>query len=384
MKKHIAAFFQHMPPYGGAGALRGHSIATGLARLDPTLRVSFFCTNKSPTQYEGISVESLNIPETENISGLIRRILGELIIGLEAAKKIILIRKKIDFVIVSSPAYLSAVIQVYLYRIFNVPYILELRDIYPQVYYSAGLIKKNSLVYRSFSCMSKHMYNNAVISFTATQGLKWSVQQDAPSANIVHVYNGFPANFLRVNTAKYTQFTVCFHGVLGLFQDIETLIKVAQKLEGENVQVVVVGYGSKASLLESSNLVNLKYYGRRTFDETILEVSRCHMGLSLRNDDEISSDAFPVKVWEYLGLGIPCLITPPSEAGTFVLENKCGVVCDAGDVEMIVRNILFYKNNPEEYLGISSICRNIARDYTRERTGYEIAQLILKTAYTSL
>jgi hypothetical protein len=52
-----------------------------------------------------------------------------------------------------------------------------------------------------------------------------------------------------------------------------------------------------------ANFANALFLRRKSFDDPVKTVERCHLGLYSRVDDAISTDAFPTKVWEYLGLG---------------------------------------------------------------------------------
>jgi len=378
----IKAFFQHMPPYSGAAALRGKSIMEGLAKL-PEVRgaeITVYTSIPSPLPIDGVQVLTLGTPEVENSLSLKRRLLGELHMGWVAARCLFAMPSRPDLAIISSPGYIAALVMAAVARRRRIPYVLELRDIYPQVYAEAELIRRESLLYRFFAQRSRNLYRGARLVIAATQGLAREVRQEVPEANVNCVYNGFPVELMNRKPVKHERFTVCFHGVLGFFQDVETLLKVAERLLPHGVDVVVIGYGRKEETLKKTTLANVRFLGRQTFDDTIKKVERCHLGLCLRLDDDISKDAFPVKVWEYLGLGIPSIITPPCEAGDFVTEHGCGLVQESGDVDAIVSTILALKTEPARIDELSARCRIVSSRYTREQTGLAAAQLIAQAA----
>jgi glycosyltransferase involved in cell wall biosynthesis len=213
---------------------------------------------------------------------------------------------------------------------------------------------------------------------TATRGLERVVRAESPGANVHFVYNGFPKAFLSRDASKHERFTVCFHGVLGFFQDIETLIHVAAALEKHEVDVLVIGYGRQEPLLRGEVPANLSFRGRLSFDQTVAEIEKCHLGLCLRKNDGISKDAFPVKTWEYLGLGIPSIVTPTCEAGDFLQANGCGFQLEAGRVAEIVEKILELKGDAGELARLSENCRRVRTAYTREKLGAQAAALILE------
>ena len=170
---------------------------------------------------------------------------------------------------------------------------------------------------------------------------------------------------------------MCFHGILGQFQDVESVLEVAKRLGEHDIDVVVIGYGVKSALLQEATIPNLHYLGRLTFDETIDVVAGCHLGLCLRRNDEISRDALPVKVWECLGLGIPSVVTPICEAGEFLQKNGCGVQFEAGEIDSIADWIIGIRDDARRYADMAAACRNVRQQFTREQNGAEAAGIIL-------
>lgn len=374
----LHAFFQQMPPFAGAGALRGQAIANGLAAVQQSagwVGVRVFTTTPQPDAVPGVQIVTLNVPEIESSRSLTARVVGELRLGRAAACEM-LERQQCELAVISSPGYLAALAIASRARRLGIPYVLDLRDIYPQVYAEAGLLHRDSLPYRFFATRSRSLYEGAQVVIAATQGLAREVLRDAPGARVQCVYNGFPAALRERAAQKHERFTVCFHGTLGFFQDVDTLIEVARRLRLHGVDVVVIGYGRKEEPLRAANLDNLRFLGRLGFAETMAEVERCHLGLCLRMDDQVSKDAFPVKVWEYLGLGMPSLVTPPCEAGEFLVRHGCGFEFPAGATDAIVEAVLRLRDNADERRAIERRCREVATRFTREHLGLDAAEIV--------
>lgn len=372
-----------MPPYSSAAALRGASVVAGLAHVlgnDTANDIEVHTTTLQPTPLPGVNMVVLGGSDVENSAGLVVRTLGELQMGWSAARSLLAGSRPRDLLVVSTPSYLAALVICARARARRVPYVLDLRDIYPQAYAASGLIRPDGCLYRFFDARSRAMYRGALRVITATQSLAREVRRAAPGIDAECIYNGFPSSLGWRSTTKHQRFTVCFHGVLGFFQDIETLIDVARRLGAHDIDVVAIGYGRKEVLLRSCRVANLRFLGRLSFEQTIAEVEQCHVGLCLRSEDEVSKDAFPVKVWEYLGLGMPCVVTPPCEAGAFLEQHGCGFQAPAGQVDTIVRRILRLKHQPLELEGMSQRCRSAGANFTREALGIQAAELIAAAA----
>jgi glycosyltransferase involved in cell wall biosynthesis len=317
----------------------------------------------------------------ENATGLLARVWGELGMGRAAARALSSERENTALLLVSTPSYVAALLLCAKARRLGIAYVLDVRDIYPQAYAAAGLIARGGLLYRFFTARSLAMYRGARRVVTATQGLAREIETIAPGCQAHCVYNGFPAALAARRSTKHERFTICFHGALGFFQDVDTLIAVAARLEPLDIDVVVVGYGRKEDLLRRAGLRNLRFLGRLDFEATIAAVERCHVGLCLRGDDDVSRDAFPVKVWEYLGLGMPSIVTPVCEAGSFLEQHKCGFQFPAGAVPAIVDTIQRLERSPHECRALGTACCAANTSFTREHLGIEAARTLTAGAF---
>ncbi|QDQ25721.1 glycosyltransferase family 4 protein [Chitinimonas arctica] len=381
--KRIACFFESLPPSGGGGAaLRGHSIAEALVKFRGATPVDlrFYTATPDPHPIDGVEIKSLPSGTGSEEGGLLRRVWREGVLGIRVGRQVFRANPKSTTLLVSSPSYIAACIICLAAMLRRMPFILDIRDIYPQAYVASNLIAKDGVLHRILDKFSAYMYKRAALIFTATAGLKNEVEKYPGKPSVVHIANGFPSLLLNVQSEKHARFTVCFHGVLGFFQDVESIVILADRLAMHDIDVVVVGYGRKSNLLEDNQNENLRYLGRKSFEETIQEVSKCHVGLCLRLDEDISKDAFPVKVWEYLGLAIPTIVTPPCDAGEFLELSRCGAQYNAGDVEQIYSAILRLKDDADLYSAMQEACRGVRVMHTREAYAEGAAKLILAGA----
>ena len=144
---------------------------------------------------------------------------------------------------------------------------------------------------------------------------------------------------------------------------------MANKLREMDIKLLVIGYGAKEDLLQFST--NIDFLGKKSHRETMDIISKCHVGLSLRGNDRISVNSFPVKVWEYIGMEIPCIVSPPSEAGEFVELNGLGKQVSFGDYDAIINIILEYKASQK-----LRPTPKVSSAFTRKKTGMAAAKQI--------
>ena len=288
-----------------------------------------------------------------------------------------LLKKKPDLFVISSPSFFAAIIISIYCIIFKIEYFLEVRDAHPDVMVASSLLKENSIMYRVFNFFGVMMYSNAKKIIVSNKGIYKRLKKYTNS-DIEVIYNGFPDRMLELSDNKYSKFTICFHGILATFQDVPSLVKLIGLLKNEkNIDIYVIGYGPKESYLKGLSQSNLNFMGKLSPDKTLEIVSKCHLGISIRTDDPISRDCFPVKIWEYIGASIPSIVVPYSEAGAFLDGNKFGFQFNTGEEIKIANKIKELSNDRNIY---NSYVKNIKEKHAvflRSVTGLEIAESIL-------
>ncbi|WP_420963295.1 glycosyltransferase family 4 protein [Brucella sp. IR073] len=377
----VNLFLPYLPPYPGAGSIRALSFVNGLVaesrRRGLEIKIRVFTATRNPTPIDGAEVHQLKFTAPENNLSFARRLWGELLLGGGAAYEILQKGRNTDILLASSPPFIPSLMLGLLVSAFRRRYVLDIRDLYPLVYADAKLISKDSLLYRWLEKLEHAWLGRASLVFGATGGLARHIRATGTKARVETLYNGFPEKLREIRTAKRERFTACFHGILGQFQDIEGLVEVAKRLLPHGIDVVVVGYGAKEKILTGAIPANLQFLGRQSFEDTMKIVSSCHIGLCLRRDGEISRDAFPVKVWEYVGLGLPAVVTPFCEAGEFLESRECGVQFETGDLDKLVQWIVSMRDNPAQYRAHVEACHAVGTEFTRESVGIAAARIIL-------
>ena len=366
-----AFIFQHYPPFPGAGARRAKSIIKSYVTIQSADMDEFYLLTTEELAVESnVEVKNFKHSKEGNKKGFFLRAIEELVLGIKIATHLIHV-KKYDRVVLSSPSYLATIPISFALFLRRVPYVIELRDIYPESFVEAGLMSKKSLPYKILKSISGKIYSNSIGVLCATDGLIKLLKPYKNLPSVDFVYNGYDLYHESGEITKYDEFTVCFHGILGVFQDVEGLVIVADKLNKFGIKLLVIGYGCQEKLLELPS--NIKFLGKKSFEDTMDIVSKCHVGLSLRNNDQISINSFPVKVWEYIGLGILCIVSPVSEAGNFVESKGLGRQVNFGDYDEIIKIILEYRESKDT----GSVERDSLLMYSRKETGMAAANQIV-------
>lgn len=272
----------------------------------------------------------------------------ELLLTLEIALRMLFHRT--DLIFVSSPPFLLASMCGILAGIKDLPYVLDVRDPYPAVYFMAGVVDPTSLLAKILTWLEKRTCRCAFLVTAATLGLKSDLEKRLGRRDVYLLTNGYLDAALPENTgAKDRQpFTVIFHGNLGQFQDVNLLLNLARRSlsDGYSIRWLVIGRGSKETILRQGAPSNVEYHEMMEITEVYRRIIQAHVGVSFRTNDPISVSSFPVKVYEYIGLGLPMIITPKSEAGDFVAHHGIGFQFQPDDQDRIYKQLLELYQHP--------------------------------------
>jgi glycosyltransferase involved in cell wall biosynthesis len=92
------------------------------------------------------------------------------------------------------------------------------------------------------------------------------------------------------------------------------------------------------------NLVDYRGFCPRSQVSPVLASARAGMLLFRRAANH--EEALPTKLFEYLGAGLPVIISNTLQCSGMVFENDCGIVVDPSDPDAVARAMMFLIDNP--------------------------------------
>ena len=308
-------------------------------------------------------------PPPSNKNNLGFRLLTEILLGMELFLRLFI--NKQDLILITSPPYLMTLFCTAMARIKRVPYVVDIRDLYPDVYFSAGLLTEQNVISVLLRNLEKKLYSKAFIITTVTEKYVEHIKNNINADNnILLLRNGYSESMVHTVEKKYDVFTLFHHGNLGKFQDVELLLKLAERFSNSDldIDILILGSGSKDHLIQSSGLNNIKFFGQMDMKDIYNKISRAHIGLSLRTDDKVSQGAFPVKIYECIAFGIPVIVTPISEAGKFVEKYQIGYQFNPFQVDEIYSEIVDLKKNVNVLQTLSENTNTLKDEFSRKKS----------------
>jgi len=224
-------------------------------------------------------------------------------------------------------------------RIFRVPWVLQIEDLFPDAAVAAGVMTNKKII-SFFHGIERFLYRHAqrisVISRNFRQnllakGIRNSkiklipVWADPELVRPMKKQNSFRRQYLLDD-----KFIVMYAGNIGLTSCLEDVLQAAEILQSnKDVQFVIVGEGVKKDALEAqaqarqlSNILFLPFQPRESFPEML---AAADLGLVTLNAGAALS-SLPSKIFNVMASARPILaVTPPgSEVMQIVEEAGCG------------------------------------------------------------
>ena len=299
-----------------------------------------------------------------------------------------------DVVLGSSPSLLAALAALLLARKLNIPFVLEIRDFWPDSLRDVGAFSSWHPIYVVFKFIERYLYRNADLIVTLFQNSPEYINANGGRADkIVWVPNGTDINQKDPLPAGSRQnyFSLIYFGAHGPYNDLEKVIEAAVLLQrkgwtGENLRIVLLGDGpSKSSLIEQADR------------HGVLELIEFRKAVPKQElwDNILDADAFlmivkpmpsykkgisPNKLWDYLAAARPVLFSTVG-GDQMARESGAGLAVEPGDAQALVDGI-------ETLCGMSEQERERmgqnGRRYAEENANIEHLAVRLENALTKV
>lgn len=245
-------------------------------------------------------------------------------------------------------------------RIFHVPWVLQLEDLYPDAAIAAGVMK-NIAVINFFIGMEKFLYRNSQrISVISENFRRTLIAKGVPNSKMEVIPVWADPDEVRPLSKDNSfchehsldgKFVVMYAGNIGLTSCLEDVLDSAEILRGQKeIQFVIVGEGvKKESLTEEmqtkqlTNILFLPFQPREIFPEML---ATADLSLVTLNAGSALS-SMPSKIFNVMASARPILaVTPPgSEIMQIIEEAGCGWNVPPGSPEKLAEAIVQLKAN---------------------------------------
>ena len=292
-------------------------------------------------------------------------------------------QKRPDILITTSPQFFCAVAGWVVSRLRRLPWIFELRDLWPASIVAVGAMKEGIAI-KTLYWMEMSMYRAADRVIAVTKGLKQDlVDRGIPSDKIVVVRNGADTNRFtpRPKDATFVEkfglqgkFVVGYYGTIGMGAGVQTAVDAGAILrDRDDIVIMLAGAGAEYADVEKSikeqGLTNVKLLP--PFDQSEMPAvwSLLDAAIVMMKDRPLFKATISSKTFEALAMGMPVIMSlPAGEATGLVDEYGFGINVLPENPEDMANAIQKLADDPALTKALGQKALEASRDFSRERS----------------
>ena len=353
-RRRLICVYQHAPTPGAPGIYRHRLLLSELVRrgwhVDLVSTPVNYMTGETPERYRGRAYVREEIDGIVHHwvyapSGIheskIRRVLNYVTFATAATLRGIALPRP-DVILVSSPPLTVGTVGPLLAARFRRPWLLEVRDLWPESAASVGWLSEQSPIYRGLARLARLLSSSASTVVVPSSGLLGPVSRHG--ARAVRVITGAvrpdppgvderQAARARLGIADSTC-VFLYVGAVGVANGLDLVVDAFARLDpAVDVRILVVGDGSARAGLEGRvaelGLDRVTLLGAVPRAEVRDFLAAADVGLHALRKDPLFASALPTKVLEYLGAGLPFVTTVPGLPERLALWSGGGFAPDA-------------------------------------------------------
>ena len=403
----ILLLTQYFPPEVAAGANRAfeHAKRWVQSGAEVTVVTCFpnYPTGNIPEKYKGLKyfeeeIDGVKVIRTFTYAtpnkGFFKRILAYFSFMFSS---VIQSKNKIgkqDLVIASSPPYTVGISGMILGKIKKIPFVFEVRDLWPESIIQLGQVK-NKLLIKILEHIELMMYKNAAlivgisdpfVDFISSKGVEQEKIKIIKNGVNLELFQPREINVeLKNSLALNEKFIVSYFGTFGLSQGLETILKAAEILKDKsNIHLLLLGNGAdRGKLLDLKNelkLDNVTILEPISKEELVDYYSISDLMLVPLRKLRLFNSALPSKMFEIMAMGKPIIHTVDGEARKLLEKENVGKYVEAENYKELADTIIDVRNDHEWQSEASKNGRRLVEEkFNRNDLANEYLKLLVKT-----
>ncbi|MFY9790310.1 MAG: glycosyltransferase family 4 protein [Candidatus Sulfotelmatobacter sp.] len=399
---------QYFPPEMGAPAARAvelsrHWVATG---HDVTVLTGFpnHPTGVVPREYRDKFRRLVVHEQTDGIhvvrSWLLpfpnrkayERILNYCSFCISAASTGIFLSRP-DVVIATSPQLLVGLSGWFVARWKRVPFVFEVRDLWPESLTAVGMGDADSLLQRCLARIAGFLYQRSDRVVVVTPAFEdYLVEQwRVPREKISVIENGVETQLFAPNSAAALKrqlgaqgkFVVSYIGTIGMAHGLDTIIEAATRLRQSNPEIVflILGEGTKKADIiaraREHGLENVRFVDQQPREQIPAYICASDVCLVLLKKADVFRTVIPTKMLEFMACGRPVILGVEGQARAILEEAGGGLVVEPENSDALVSAIRLLAVNPEMAAQLGRNGREyVVRKFSRRETADKYIRIL--------
>jgi glycosyltransferase involved in cell wall biosynthesis len=281
----------------------------------------------------------------------------------------------------SSPQMGAALAGLIVAKIRRARFVLEVRDLWPQILVEAGTLSENSLLYRTLKRLERFLYRSAdAIVVLAEGSISAVVAEGGNHESIVFIPNGADPSDFDVAESRdalrrefgFKDFVVVYAGAHGPANGLDFVIEAAQSLSVDRPEArfVLVGDGVDKPKLQARcadlGLTNVEFRTPIPKDKIPRLFHAADVGLHCLDDVPLFRHGVsPNKLYDYMASELPVLTNTPGDVASMVEQARSGYAVEPTGIADGVRRL--FEATPQERSDMGRAGRIFMQDHRSRR-----------------
>jgi glycosyltransferase involved in cell wall biosynthesis len=252
-----------------------------------------------------------------------------------------------DLIIVTSPPLFVGITGYLLSRINRIPYVFEIRDLWPESAIDTGVLK-NKLIIKFAFWFEGFIYKRAKLINVLTPAFRDKLIRikNVPKEKVILIPNAadfslaekiltdssFDALNFKKELGLENKFVITYVGAHGVANHLIQLIDAAEKLQNTNIIFQLIGSGMRKEFLQKEvikrNLSNVIFRESVPKSEVFKYILASDVGTSVLKNVETFKTIYSNKTFDYMSCKKPILLVIDGVSRELVETAKCGVFAE--------------------------------------------------------
>lgn len=298
---------------------------------------------------------------------------------------------KCDIIVATSPQFFTALSGRTLHFFKRKPWIMEVRDLWPDSIKSVGAMK-DGIVLRYFSKEEMWCYRSAKQIVVVTDTFKEVISgRGIPASKISVIKNGANLNLFTPRekpahlVEKYGmagKTVLGYVGTIGMAHKIDFLIDCVKELP--HCILMIMGDGAeKEAMIEKvkkENVTNVVFIDSVSKEQVPDYVALQDLALVNLRRDPLFTTVIPSKIFETSAMHIPIMLGVDGEARKLVEQYGAGLYYEPENKASFLEKLNIILSSKQKYEECQAGCDKLAKAFDRKKLAQEMLEIICETA----
>jgi len=286
---------------------------------------------------------------------------------------------KTDLIIATSPQFFTALSGRNLAFWKRTPWIMEVRDLWPESIKTVGAMKDNWIL-RHFEWQERRCYKKAAKIVVVTDAFKKAIEAKGTNSEKIAVvknganmdlYNPLPKDVELLRELQLeNKIVVGYIGTHGMAHKLDFILNCASKIENKDIHFILLGTGAeKKKLLEQHNemkLPNVTMLNPVPKDQVKRYISILDISLINLKKSPLFHTVIPSKIFENAAMEIPILLGVEGESKGMIEQYNAGVCFDPENETDFLEKLTALVTDKALYQQCKKGGAQLAKDYDRK------------------